>query len=121
MWRTWGGILASYNCYRLSTSSKGDLPYMKTGNAKAVKQSGGGGAGPIGGWGSGPIGGGGGAPVADGGSGPIGGEPVGGGPRAKAILQQIAKHFGPLSKAFDDLANTPFGGVPSPKGTAKKK
>src|ERR1035438_1102049 len=105
MWRTWGGILASYNCYRLSTSSKGDLPYMKTGNAKPVKQTGGGGAGPIGG----------------GGSGPVGGEPVGGGPRAKAILQQIAKHFGHLSKAFDDLANTPFGGVPSPKGTARSE
>ena len=91
---------------------------MKTGNAKPVKQTGGGGAGPIGGGGSGPIGGGGGAPVADGGSGPIGGWRW---PRAKAILQRIAKYFGHLSKAFDDLANTPAGGVPSPKGTAKKK
>jgi hypothetical protein len=94
---------------------------MKTENAKPVKQTGGGGAGPIGGGGSGPIGGGGGAHVADGGSGPIGGEPVGGGPRAKAILQQIAKHFDELSKAFDDLANTPIGGVPSGKEPAKKK
>src|ERR1035437_10656249 len=109
MWRTWGGILASYNCYRLSTSSKGDLPYMKTGNAKPVKQTGGGGAGPIGGGGSGPIGGGGGAHVvAHGGSGPIGGEPVGGGPCAQAILPRVGKQFRHLSKTFCGFGNNPF-------------
>jgi hypothetical protein len=93
---------------------------MKTGNAGPVKHTGGGGSEPVSG-GAGPLGGEGVGPLGGEGVGPIGGEPVDGGPRAKAILQQIAKHFGHLSKAFDDLANTPFGGVPSPKGTAKKK
>ena len=46
---------------------------------------------------------------------------AGGGPRSKAILERISKHLGHLSKAFDDLANTPIGGVPSGKGTARKK
>lgn len=81
---------------------------MKTGNAGPAKHSGGGGSGPIGGGGSGPVGG------EDSG-------PVGGGPRSKAILERIAKHLDELSKAFDELANTPIGGVPSEKGPAKKK
>jgi hypothetical protein len=46
---------------------------------------------------------------------------AGGGPRSKAILQRIAKHLSHLSKEFDDLANTPIGGAPSGKGTARKK
>jgi hypothetical protein len=74
---------------------------MKTGNAGPVKHTGGGGSGPVGG------------------GGPISG--AGGGRRSQAILQRIAKQLGQLSKAFDDLANTPIGGVPSGKGTAKKK
>src|ERR1039458_8593807 len=100
---------------------------MKTGNAKPVKQTGGGG-GHIGGGGGGHIGGGGGGhiggggwPIDDGGGGPIGGWRAGGGPRSKAILERIAKHLAHLSKEFDDLANTPIGGVPSGKGTVKKK
>ena len=86
---------------------------MKTGNAGQVKHTGGGG--------SGPIGGGGPQHTRDGGSGPIGGWRAGGGPRSKAILQRIAKHLAHLSKEFDDLANTPIGGVPSGKEPAKKK
>ena len=102
---------------------------MKTGNAKPVKHTGGGGFGPVGGGGFGPVGGGGFGPVGgggphntpDGGGGPIGGWRAGGGPRSKAILERIATHLAELSKAFDDLANTPIGGVPSEKGTVKKK
>jgi hypothetical protein len=63
-------------------------------------------------------------PLGGEGVGPLGGEgvgPLGGGPRSKAILQRIAKHLDELSKAFDDLANTPIGGVPSGKEPAKKK
>ena len=88
---------------------------MKTGNAGPVKHTGGGGSEPVSG-GAGPLGG--------EGVGPLGGEgvgPLGGGPRSKAILQRIAKHLDELSKAFDDLANTPIGGVPSGKEPAKKK
>jgi hypothetical protein len=52
----------------------------------------------------------------------LGGElHIGGGYRSKAIFERIAKHFGHLAKAFDDLANTPFGAVPNKKGPAKKK
>jgi hypothetical protein len=51
---------------------------------------------------------------------PIGGS-SGGGSRSKAILERISKHLGHLSKAFDDLANPPIGGVPSGKGPSKKK
>jgi hypothetical protein len=93
---------------------------MKTGNTASVKHTGGGGAGPVGGGGAGPVGGRA-VDTGDGGAGPVGGRLAGGGPRSKAILERIAKHFGHLSKAFDDLANTPVGGVPSGKGTAKKK
>lgn len=88
---------------------------MTTGNAGPVKHTGGGGSEPVSG-GAGPLGG--------EGVGPLGGEgvgPIGGGPRSKAILQRIAKHLDELSKAFDDLANTPIGGVPSGKEPAKKK
>ena len=91
---------------------------MKTGNTASVKHTGGGGAGHIGGGGPGNH--------DDGGAGPIGGSLVGGslaggGRRSKAILERIAKHLGELSKAFDDLADTPIAGVPSGKGTARKK
>jgi hypothetical protein len=88
---------------------------MKTGNAGPVKHTGGGGSGPVSG-GAGPLGG--------EGVGPLGGEgvgPLGGGPRSKAILERIAKHLDELSKAFDELAKTPIGGVPSEKEPAKKK
>ena len=96
---------------------------MKTGNAGPVKHTGGGGSEPVSG-GAGPLGGEGVGPLGGEGVGPLGGEgvgPLGGGPRSKAILQRIAKHLDELSKAFDDLANTPIGGVPSGKEPAKKK
>ena len=74
---------------------------MKTGNARPVKHTRGGGSGPTGGGGNGPIG--------------------GGGPRLRSILRRISSYLGHLSKAFDDLASAPIGGVPGGRGTAKKK
>src|ERR1035441_10487136 len=78
---------------------------------------GGEGLGPLGGEGLGPLGGEGLGPLRGEGLGPLGGElQIGGGYRSKAIFEGIAKHFGHLAKAFDDLANTPFGAVPNKKG-----
>ena len=94
---------------------------MKTGKTASVKHTGGGGAGHIGGGGPGNHGDGGAGPIGGSGFGPVGGSLAGGGARSKAILERIAKHLGHLSKAFDDLANMPIGGVPSGKGTAEKK
>jgi hypothetical protein len=97
---------------------------MKTGNKASGKHLGGAasapvsrGLGPQGGEGFGPLGGEGFGPLGGGG----GGLHIGGGYRSKAIFERIAKHFGHLAKAFDDLANTPFGAVPNKKGPAKKK
>jgi hypothetical protein len=103
---------------------------MKTGNKASGKHLGGAasapvsrglrpgeGFGPLGGEGFGPLGGEGFGPLGGGG----GGLHIGGGYRSKAIFERIAKHFGHLAKAFDDLANTPIGAVPNEKGPAKKK
>jgi hypothetical protein len=98
---------------------------MKTGNKASGKHLGGAasapvsrGLGPQGGEGVGPLGGEGIGPL---GGGDGGGLHIGGGYRSKAIFERIAKHFGHLAKAFDDLANTPIGAVPNEKGPAKKK